>query len=95
MQQQYREALRCYERERTLVARRPADEPSGGADHQATPTITAQIGRTYDRMGRPDSARIAYEAALAAELRARGDLAELAADVLPDEFGVALGFSIL
>ena len=59
LQRKYREALVSYEKERALV------EAENGSDPQALPAITAQIGRTYALLGVQDSARIAYEKALA------------------------------
>ena len=69
LQRRYREALGYYDRERALVERL-LDRARGTPDApgpQALPTIVAQIGRAYEKMGVPDSARLAYEAALRAD----------------------------
>lgn len=67
LQRKYREALAFYNKEQTLVreAHRNGQARYGEQDRLALPAITAQIGRTYALLGVQDSARIAYEEALA------------------------------
>jgi tetratricopeptide (TPR) repeat protein len=64
LQRQYTDAIRHYGKERELVARLLKSRRDESIDPQALPTIIAQIGRAYERLGVPDSARIAYEQAL-------------------------------
>jgi tetratricopeptide (TPR) repeat protein len=67
LQRRYRQALAFYGQERALLdtADRSEQARYGEQDRQALPAVTAQIGRTYALLGVQDSARIAYEAALA------------------------------
>lgn len=67
LQRKYRVALAFYEKERALIedSGSPQSAADGAGRLQALPAITAQIGRTYALLGVQDSARIAYEKALA------------------------------
>lgn len=62
LQRRYREALDAYQAERALVVEDARREPA--LLREVVPTIDAQIGRTFEKMGVPDSARMSYEAAL-------------------------------
>ncbi len=67
LQRQYRQALVAYRNERALIERAARARPAPGeeVDPQALPAVLAQIGRTYALLGVQDSARMAYEDALA------------------------------
>jgi len=64
LQRQYRKALGYYRQEKALVADARRRTVPEALDPKALPTITAQIGRTYEMLGVADSARAAYEEAL-------------------------------
>lgn len=64
LQQKYREAIRFYKKEQLLVAEIVEEKKDERIDAEELSTIVAQIGRAYDKMGVPDSARLAYDEAL-------------------------------
>lgn len=85
LQEHYREALACYRKELELLrASEQHDEDHRAADRAAIPTIMVQIGRTYERLGVPDSARMTYEQALAVD-STRVDAHAWLSDLLENE----------
>ncbi len=69
LQGQYRRAVEMYEREKELMLGSPAPIKAyfRDVDEQSLPTVNLQLGRAYDKLGVLDSARWAYEEALAAD----------------------------
>lgn len=65
LQRQYREALSYYQKEQALVETENRGDSANEGQSEALAAITAQIGRTYSLIGVEDSARIAYEEAIA------------------------------
>jgi tetratricopeptide (TPR) repeat protein len=64
LQNAYREALRHYRAEEHLLRDALKESPPAPADRQALAAVLLQIGRTYSRLTRADSARLTYEQAL-------------------------------
>lgn len=60
----YREALRHYMREASLLREALEDEDAPKEDHGALATVLLQVGTTYHNIQRPDSAKLAYREAL-------------------------------
>lgn len=67
LQGQYREAIARYEKEQEAMARSPEQVKAyyRNIDREARPAVVLQKGRSYQLLGEPDSARAAYERALA------------------------------
>lgn len=64
LQSAYREALRHYRDEEQLLRNALKQAPQTPTDRQALAAVLVQIGRTYARLTRADSARLAYDQAL-------------------------------
>jgi tetratricopeptide (TPR) repeat protein len=68
LQEQFRSALAHYRQEQRLLEKRASRRQSATAVDQfqeALPVVHLQIGRTLEQLGAADSARVAYETALA------------------------------